>query len=1244
MNNVLLWVGGLMVAVLALLFAVPYVVDWNSYRGVFEEEVSRLLGRDVRVGGRVDLRLLPKPFVRFEKVRIADVGAMQGEPFFRAESFTLWLSVPPLLRGAIEANDVELEHPVLSLAVDERGVGNWKSLQVSAGALPFVPSDVALQAVRVHEGTVMVRDLASRASFTFTGIDGEFGAPALNGPYRFRGDLDINGEKHEVRLSTSTQEADGKFRLKLTARAAGSQNSYTLDGAVSEVGSRLRLDGNLTARLPLGPASGGQANPGDPGVAFDLQSQIALDNVGAKLSDLTLGFEQDGTPQVLNGSADIAWGEKRATSVSLQSRWLDLDRISGAGSSGARPLDVARDLAGRLATLMPSEGTSRASLTVDQVNLGGEAVDSVVMTLARRGGVLELEELSGLVPGFGRLGVQGKFGAAQGKAPFTGTFALRGASLQRFLGWALPGQAPLAGSRAEGAFSLAGSLTLSGERIGLTNAALELSGSRLAGSVEYRFGSAPELKLALEGDVVDAGLLPAGLAGLDIWRRILGGGEASSDAPASGLARIADQGLLKLEVRAGRVTDGATTLYDVVADITARRGKLDIPTLKLRTANGLSIDGTAALETANGHRQGRLNGWIAAPSSEATLRLASLLGAEAGGSVSEGLRQLAPLDTGFTASLEAGASRRVTVRVDGSAAGSRIGSTVVLDGGVTGWRNASIDVSARVESPDIAGFAARISGQAGNAAASEAATAAGQATLKLAGPSAASLGTLVEIESAALNASFQGRARLPEGGASADVEGDLTVSSGDVAGALDIVAPRLKLRPKGLSAEGVVRIARTGETLRLTARRLDIGGKRVTGDLELRSAGQVTRVDGRLTTGRAAVVDLVGSVLDTRQKQAAGDAGALPSIWSDAAFDFTPLDGVDGRLALSVASLDVGGSLALTDASLNIELGAGSIAIPRIEGHALDGTFSGRMALERAAGGAALELAGKLGPVPLATAVGPASAAAAGGTATVEFDVKGRAASLRGLALAVAGSGVVTLSDARVPALDPAAIDKVADAALAGPAMPSRLDLAAAIRRALAGTAVAVGSQRLKLDIGDGSARVGALEVAVNGGRLTNATTVDLATLKADSEWTLASTRRKSSAGGELPSVTLVYLGPLGEVSRVEPKISVESLERELTVRRMERDVERMETLRRQDEQRARQQREGAAPGTPPGGLINDVPMIEAPFPVPGGKGATVAPPPPPPPARATTSSGVSRAPPRTGPRPRTMDEVFQAQ
>jgi uncharacterized protein involved in outer membrane biogenesis len=164
MNNVLLWIGGVLVAVLCALFAVPHFVDWTSYRGVFEEEASRVLGRDVRVAGAVNLRLLPTPYVRFEKVRLADTAGQSGEPFFRADDFTLWLAPAPLLVGAIEAREIELRRPTLKLRLNAEGGGNWQTLSITRSALPFIPSGVALQSVQITDGTISIDDASGQDS------------------------------------------------------------------------------------------------------------------------------------------------------------------------------------------------------------------------------------------------------------------------------------------------------------------------------------------------------------------------------------------------------------------------------------------------------------------------------------------------------------------------------------------------------------------------------------------------------------------------------------------------------------------------------------------------------------------------------------------------------------------------------------------------------------------------------------------------------------------------------------------------------------------------------------------------------------------------------------------------------------------------------------------------------------------------------------------------------------------------
>ncbi len=84
--------------------------------------------------------------------------------------------------------------------------------------------------------------------------------------------------------------------------------------------------------------------------------------------------------------------------------------------------------------------------------------------------------------------------------------------------------------------------------------------------------------------------------------------------------------------------------------------------------------------------------------------------------------------------------------------------------------------------------------------------------------------------------------------------------------------------------------------------------------------------------------------------------------------------------------------------------------------------------------------------------------------------------------------------------------------------------------------------------------------------------------MKLDSEWQIEPRLNRPSSGGSaaayLPAVTVVYTGKLSALSSLEPTVSTAALERELSVRKMERDVDELERLRRQDQIRAKQERD----------------------------------------------------------------------
>src|SRR5215470_16429643 len=190
MSNFIIAIAVFLITVVGALFAIPYFVDWNGYRSVFEEEATRLLGREVRVGGAVNLH----------------------QPFFRADSLTVKLAIPPMVRGVLEANDIELLRPVLRLALDNADGWNWQSFGEALARAAFLPAKVTLSSVKIVDGVLALHGPDEAERTRFEGFNGELSTPALEGPYRLRGTFGTSALDRELRVATARAEGDGNLR------------------------------------------------------------------------------------------------------------------------------------------------------------------------------------------------------------------------------------------------------------------------------------------------------------------------------------------------------------------------------------------------------------------------------------------------------------------------------------------------------------------------------------------------------------------------------------------------------------------------------------------------------------------------------------------------------------------------------------------------------------------------------------------------------------------------------------------------------------------------------------------------------------------------------------------------------------------------------------------------------------------------------------------------------------------------
>ena len=144
MNGALLWIAGLIVALLAALFAVPYAVDWNVPQGL--REASRMLDREVRIGGVSASACCPSR-MSGSKPRIADADTARPCSGLIVHYV---VDLPSLVQGILEAKQVELERPILRLQVEEDGEGTAQLPRTRSG-IAVRAAGVALQSVHINE-------------------------------------------------------------------------------------------------------------------------------------------------------------------------------------------------------------------------------------------------------------------------------------------------------------------------------------------------------------------------------------------------------------------------------------------------------------------------------------------------------------------------------------------------------------------------------------------------------------------------------------------------------------------------------------------------------------------------------------------------------------------------------------------------------------------------------------------------------------------------------------------------------------------------------------------------------------------------------------------------------------------------------------------------------------------------------------------------------------------------------------
>ena len=291
MKRVLLVLGILFALLIVAALVLPFVIDANQFRPRLEAELTKALGREVKLGN-LKLAIL-QGAVAADDLSIADDPAFSISPFIAAKSLNVGVELKPLIFDRqLNVTAITIDSPAISLIQSGAGTWNYASLGTKnpagsqpSSSSPGVASSFSVKLLKITNGRVSLKlageptpnvlnklavevtDFAVAASFPFS----------LAADIEGGGDIKLNGKAGPMNTTdASATPWDAALKINkldmlktgFVRAATGFAGLISVDGTASFNGGDLRLAGAVQAdQLKL--AKGGR--PSNRPVGFDFQ-------------------------------------------------------------------------------------------------------------------------------------------------------------------------------------------------------------------------------------------------------------------------------------------------------------------------------------------------------------------------------------------------------------------------------------------------------------------------------------------------------------------------------------------------------------------------------------------------------------------------------------------------------------------------------------------------------------------------------------------------------------------------------------------------------------------------------------------------------------------------------------------------------------------------------------------------------------------------------------------------------------
>lgn len=393
MREILTIVASVVVAVLAALSIAPPLINWEEHRPLLDQAISRAAGVEMRSYGRIALRILPEPRLRFDQVVM--IQDQHEAPLLRADGVKADLALMPLFRGEFRFNDTTVNRaemvivvaregqlPFFDQAVSGLGRRKWTFDNLQVGQLVLTTQvagtgrtdQVVAENVRVQSGTI---GGAWRLEGTTSGI-----------PFQ---------------LSTGEMDPDGHIRARLRGGAEEGVQ-FDIDGGFAVAGNGTadgmqEASGHARFSLNLRPSK-----PDSATLPIVLQADFRSGGQGITLGGVSVQGGEEGSGPRLEGTGRLD-PARMHLGLNLVSTRIDGDAFLNSIGGWAGLAGQFNDLRGRMS--LPMVAAIDLDLSVDSVGLLAEELAGLSLRVGFDRKQAHVEHFGFIAPGESRFVFRG---------------------------------------------------------------------------------------------------------------------------------------------------------------------------------------------------------------------------------------------------------------------------------------------------------------------------------------------------------------------------------------------------------------------------------------------------------------------------------------------------------------------------------------------------------------------------------------------------------------------------------------------------------------------------------------------------------------------------------------------------------------------------------------------------------------------------------------------------------------------